>query len=162
MEKFDFNEYYDVKDCIDYDGFIAPNGNFYRVSFCNKHNPTHNQWADEFVTNKLDYIKQLANPVGSFLYTISKLNGKIEILIHFYGFIYYGHNSYDRKPIIIYPNYNINNKEVTFEQYNKLFDILYEKNETMYLPINLLEEKDQINHERYVDDYICKRSGGLK
>ena len=29
-----------------YDGFIDPEGNFYKVSKKNKHNPTHIEWPD--------------------------------------------------------------------------------------------------------------------
>lgn len=161
MNKFDFNKYTNVEDCINYDGFIAPGGEFYRVSVCNKHKPTHNEWADKFVLEKLDYIKELTRASGSFLYTMSRLKNKLEILMHFYGYIYYGHNLYDRAPIIIYPNSDINNKEVSTMQYNMLFDILYERDELMYLPVMALEEVKDKNHDKYVDDFINKRFGGL-
>lgn len=161
MNKFDFNKYTNVEDCINYDGFIAPGGEFYRVSVCNKHKPTHNEWADKFVLEKLDYIKELTRASGSFLYTMSRLKNKLEILMHFYGYIYYGHNLYDRAPIIIYPNSDINNKEVSTMQYNMLFDILYERDELMYLPVMTLEEIKDKNHDKYVDDFINKRYGGL-
>lgn len=161
MNKFDFNKYTNVEDCINYDGFIAPGGEFYRVSVCNKHKPTHNEWADKFVLEKLDYIKELARASGSFLYTMSRLKSKLEILMHFYGYIYYGHNLHDRVPIIIYPNNDINNKEVSTMQYNMLFDILYERDELMFLLVMALEEVKDKNHDKYVDDYINKRLGGL-
>lgn len=96
MKKFDFNNYNTIEDCVNYDGFIAPNGNFYKVSVCNKHKPTHNEWADKYVLEKLNYVKELANPSGSFLYTMSRLKSKLEILIHFYGYVYYGHSLHDR------------------------------------------------------------------
>lgn len=161
MNKFDFNKYTNVEDCINYDGFIAPGGEFYRVSVCNKHKPTHNEWADKFVLEKSDYVKELTRASGSFLYTMSRLKSKLEILMHFYGYIYYGHNLHDRAPIIIYPNSNINNKEVSTMQYNMLFDILYERDELMYLPVMALEEVKDKNHDKYVDDFINKRFGGL-
>lgn len=92
---------------------------------------------------------------------MSRLKSKLEILMHFYGYIYYGHNLHDRAPIIIYPNSNINNKEVSTMQYNMLFDILYERDELMYLPVMALEEVKDKNHDKYVDDFINKRYGGL-
>ena len=161
MNKFDFNKYTDVEDCINYDGFIAPSGEFYRVSVCNKHKPTHNEWADKYVLEKSDYVKELTRASSSFLYTMSRLKSKLEILMHFYGYIYYGHNLHNRAPIIIYPNSDINNKEVSTMQYNMLFDILYERDELMYLPVMALDEVKDKNHDKYVDDFINRRFGGL-
>ena len=137
-----------------YDGFISPDGDFYIVSDKYKHTPTHFQWADYFVTHKTDYIKNLANPSGSFLYTISRLNTKQDILIHFYGFIYYGHDFIERKPILIYPIYDINNMEITNFQYDVLWKILYENDELSYLPCNFVDDSHNKMHDKYVKKYI--------
>lgn len=139
-----------------YDGFIDQEGNFYKVSKKNKHNPTHIKWAEEFVMKKKDYIKQLCNPSGSFLFTISRLKNKQEILIHFYGFIYYGHDAYTRKPIIIFPDNTINDKYVSKEQIEVLFKILHENNELDDFYLNYEEQIQDNKHEKYVDSFITK------
>lgn len=146
----------DINIIKNYDGFIDPIGNFYKVSKKNKHNPTHIEWADEFVTKKLDYIKQLCNPSGSFLYTISRLKNKQEILVHFYGFIYYGHDAYTRKPIIIFPDNAINDKYVSKEQIEMLFKILHENNELDDFYLTYEEQIQDNKHEKYVDSFITK------
>ena len=145
-----------------YDGFISPNGDFYIVSKKNKHTPTHYEWADYYVVNETNYIKNLANPNGSFLYTISRLKTKQDILIHYYGFVYYGHDAMNRKPILIYPNYNINNMEITKFQYDVLWNILYLNDELSYYPSNFVDEEHNKMHDKYVRRYIEKLEGRYK
>ena len=146
----------DINVIKNYDGFIDPEGNFYRVSLRNMHVPTHIEWADKFVIKKLDYIKHLSNPSGSFLLTMTKLKDKQDVLIHFYGFIYYGHDAYTRKPIIIYPDDTINSKCVSKEQIETLFKIL-SANEELTDLYSAYEEKIQDDrHEKYVDNLIAR------
>ena len=152
----------DKEELGKYDGFIAPNGDFYIVSEKNKHSPTHFEWADYFVTHKTNYIKNLANPSGSFLYTISRLKTKQDILIHFYGFIYYGHDLVLRKPILIYPNYSINNMEITNFQHDVLWKVLYTNDELSYYPCNYVDEEHNKIHDKYVRRYIEKLEGRYK
>lgn len=156
MNESSFDKISDLNEMIKYDGFIAPDGSFYKVSIKNKHNPTHIMWAEEYVTKKLDYVKRLANPNGSLLYIISKLKNKQDLLVHFYGYVYYGHDAESRKAIIIYPDKTINEKEVTNDQLNTLFGILRENEELddFYIPHE--EKINQDRHERYVDKYISK------
>ena len=139
-----------------YDWFISPKGDFYIVSEKYKHMPTHYEWADYFVTKETDYIRNLANPSGSFLYTLSRLKSKEDILIHFYGFIYYGHDSLSRNPILIYPNYDINNKEITNFQYDVLWKVLYINDELRYYPCNYVDDEHNKLHDKYVKRYIEK------
>lgn len=157
MNELDFNCYNKLEDFIDYDGFVAPNGDFYKVSLANKHNPTHNTWADKFVIEKLDFLKHLSSANKSFLYTISKLKTKQDILIHYYGFIYYGHDSYSKKPIIIYPDSTYNDKYVTQEQLDIIFRIFKENNELDMLYLDYEEKIDNERHERYIDSLISKQ-----
>ena len=146
----------DINEIAKYDGFIAPDGSFYKVSIKNKHNPTHIEWAEYFVTRKTDYIKNLTNPTGSFLYIISRLKDKQDILIHFYGYIYYGHDASSRKPIIIYPDKEINEKQITKKQEDMLFNILRKNNELNDLNITYEDELNDYKYENYVDSYIAK------
>lgn len=151
-----FEPLYDINKIKNYDGFIDPKGNFYKVSLKNKHNPTHIEWAEEFVIKKLDYMKRLSNPSGSFLLTVSNLKNKQDILIHFYGYIYYGHDAFSKKTIIIYPDNTINDIYVTEEQLETLFKILKANNEIDLLYTNYEEKINEDRHERYVDKLISK------
>ena len=48
MNENSFDKISDLNEMIKYDGFIAPDGSFYKVSIKNKHNPTHISWAEEY------------------------------------------------------------------------------------------------------------------
>ena len=87
---------------------------------------------------------------------MTKLKDKQDVLIHFYGFIYYGHDAYTRKPIIIYPDDTINSKCVSKEQIETLFKIL-RANEELTDLYSAYEEKIQDDrHEKYVDNLIAR------
>lgn len=146
----------DINEIAKYDGFIAPDGSFYKVSIKNKHKPTHIEWADYFVTRKLDYVKRLANPQGSLLYIISRLDNKQDVLVHFYVYVYYGHDAASRKPIIIYPDRLVNEREITEEQLNTLFNILRKNDEFNDFYISHEEKINHDKHERYVDRFISR------
>ena len=146
----------DINEIAKYDGFIAPDGSFYKVSIKNKHKPTHIEWADYFVTRKLDYVKRLANPQGSLLYIISRLDNKQDVLVNFYGYVYYGHDAASRKTIIIYPDRSVNEREITEEQLNTLFNILRKNDEFNDFYISHEEKINHDKHERYVDRFISR------
>lgn len=157
MNNIDSNMFipvYDLKIAKDYDGFIAPDGGFYKVSKKNKHNPSHIALANEYVINKLDYVKLLANPTGSFLYTISRLKNKQDILIHFYGYVYYGHDAFDKKPIIIYPDETINGVSANSLQLNILFNILRDNDELSHVSVGVYDNVKENKYQSYKDNYI--------
>ena len=156
MDENTFKTISDINEIIKYDGFIAPDGSFYKVSIKNRHNPTHIEWAEEYVKRKLDYVKRLANPSGSLLYIISRLDNKQDVLVHFYGYVYYGHDAASRKPIIIYPDRAINEREITEEQLNTLFNILRKNDEFNDFYISHEEKINHDRHERYVDGFISR------
>lgn len=159
MEEVDFKTFEpidDINEIKKYDGFIAPDGSFYKVSKFYKHKPSHIAWADKFMTTKLNYIKLLANPTNSFLDIISRLRNKQDILIHFYGYIYYEHDAFDRLPIIIYPDETINGICASQTQLNSLFKILKENNELQYITVRSQDKVEEDRHEKYVDDLISR------
>lgn len=165
MNKVDiktFEPIYDTNEASKYDGFIAPDGGFYKVSVKNMHIPTHNQWADNYVVSKLNYIKLLANPSASLLYILSNLKDKQDILIHFYGYVYFGHDAYDRKPKIIYPDERINNVSVTKRQLAVIYDILDKNNELGYMNFSIEDETRENNLNAYVEKYISDLLGRRK
>lgn len=156
LDENTFKPISDINEIMKYDGFIAPDGSFYKVSIKNRHNPTHIEWAEEYVKRKLDYVKRLANPSGSLLYIISRLENKQDVLVHFYGYVYYGHDAESRNPIIIYPDRSVNEQEITEEQLNTLFNILRKNDEFNDFYISHEEKINHDKHERYVDGFISR------
>lgn len=154
MKVFNLESTKDIEKASKYDGFISPDGDFFMVSKKHAHKPTHTEWAEKYILNKTNFIKDLANPSGSLLYTLTRLKDKQDVLIHYYGFVYYGHNEYTRKPIIIYPNIDINDKEISKNQERFLWDLLYENNETDYFPKDKNENLHNEEHDKYVDSLL--------
>lgn len=140
-----------------YNGFIGPDGNFYIVSSKASHEPTHEEWATNFVLNNTNYISLLLDPSGSMLFTLSKLKSKQDMLIHFYGYVYYSHDLFTREPIIICPDYEINNVKITKQQEYMLYEIMSENNELENFPFDVKRYVDEEKHNLYVDRFICKR-----
>lgn len=154
---FDFTPTTNLDEIKRYDGFVDKDGRFYKVSIKNKHHPSHHEWADKFVTEKLNYVSLLSNPSGSTLFILSQLKNKLNILIHYYGFVYYGHDELTRKPIIIYPIHSVNQKEVTKEQNNMLFEILLINNELNDYHPDFYDKVKYDFHNAYVDGLISER-----
>lgn len=131
MNSHDFNIYTKVSDMKGYDGFIGPNGEFYRVKKTNYEyiDITHYTWAEEYAKNNIELQKFLANSSISTIYLIATLKSKLNILIHGLGFVYYSHEHTVFSPITIFPDKNFNNKTVTKEQLDTLFDVMTINNE---------------------------------
>lgn len=126
---FDFNKYDDILISQKYDGFIDPNGYYYKVNLRNSGKVIdHNLWANEYMKNNGDKYRKL-NFSASGLFTLSQISSVAEALVHIYGFIYYSHDSYTRKPIIILPNPLYNNCKMTAAQNEVLFNIMLLNNE---------------------------------
>ena len=61
-----------------------------------------------------------------------------------------------RSPIIIYPDKEINEKQITKKQEDMLFNILRKNNELNDLNITYEDELNDYKYENYVDSYIAK------
>lgn len=153
----DYDYTFDPNVAKNFNGFISPDGKFYKISRKNVHVSSHQEWANAFVINNTNFIKLLAKPNKSFLYTISRLKDKQDLLIHFYGYIYYSHDEYSKKPILIYPDFDINNMSVTKEQKDILFKVMLLNYEEEYYPEYAKEYEDSEKHNEYVDRLISKR-----
>jgi hypothetical protein len=156
-ELYNFEPTKDFELAAKHNGFIDPNGNYYLVSEKSKHIPTHEQWANSYIVGKLDFVKLLANPNKSLIYTLNRLKEKQDMLIHFYGYVYYSHDSYTNKPIIILPDEKVNDKKVSNEQLKTLFEVMKINGEESYFPSDIDNEIKNKNHNEYVDDFIIKR-----
>lgn len=124
--KFDINSYTNISDMIGYDGFIGPNGEFYRVK--KRHssdiNLTHITWSEYYINHDATKLNFLLKPSYSIIYTLSKLKSKQDILIHLFGFVYYSHDYLTNEPIIIPPDPLYNDKIITKEQLDTLYQIM--------------------------------------
>ena len=146
---------YVAKDC---NGFISPDGKFYIVSKKSKHHPNHEEWAKVFVLSNTNYLKDIQNTAGSLLYTISKLKEKQDILIHIYGYVYFSYSGEcSTEPIIIFPDEKINDKKVTTEQKNILFDISKINGEDSICYFDCEKSFEENKHDSYVQRFISRR-----
>ena len=160
---YDFNKYDDVVDIHGYEGFIDRNGCFYKVvkrgekitdENGNIRN-SHNNWAEAYLKTIMNINNFKFNPTASALFTLTKLSGPAEILVHCFGFVYYSHDPYYYKPIIKVPNPKIANYKVTEEQLDMLFSIMVMNKEKTNIPIffneddtDYLGRDDQYNYKK--------------
>ena len=155
MSNLDFKAYDDVMDVRGYDGFIDKFGNFYKVGLKSKkgYNDTHNEWAEQFIKEKLCIKEFKFNPTTSALFTLAKLRGPAEILVNCFGYVYYSHDPIYYNPIIKLPNPKIANLRATEEQYNTLFSIMLLHNENTNIPVLFDEEIYSHPDDSNVDGY---------
>ena len=141
----DFTPYDDALNTKGYDGFIDRYGNFYKVCKTNKKSiiDSHNEWAERYIKEKLNIKDFKFNPTTSALFTLTKLSGPAEILIHCFGYVYYSHDPIYYTPIIKLPDPKISNYKVTNEQLDMLFLIMRLNKENTDIPIFL--EEDEYN-----------------
>lgn len=144
-----------AKDC---NGFIAPNGDFYIISNKSSHKPTHDDWASNFVCKQTDYLKDIQNTTSSLVYTISKLKDKQDILMYIYGYVYFSYSGeHSTEPVIIFPDEKINDRKVTVEQKNMLFDIAKLSGEDKVYYFDYDDSIREKKHSSYVQRYISRR-----
>ena len=124
MNKLDFNTY-DVKESINYDGFIDLSGNFYRVKIKNG-DDIFNDWAAKYM-EKNRFTGLQFQPSYSMLLSLTKIKSSIELLVNCYGFVYYNH--IDDKPIVMLPNPHIAGNRVAPIQLESLIEIMKLNNE---------------------------------
>ena len=172
-EEYDFTPTYDPKQAANYEGYIGPNGEFYKVSKKFIHEPMHGDWAFEFIRYMDEQGKK-----GFDMADELKAGGPHRLLINKnHGFIYYSHNTHPQRknePIIVLPkNYVFLKKRkqklygITQKQLEMLYNILAENNELRYLPEKLQKavgdlalirkQAEDDLHENYVDRFIQKR-----
>lgn len=126
---YDFKKYDDLIEIKDYDGFISPEGYFYKVKKRRSNVGDHNVWAEQFIRENNGKIDLNLKDNVSMLFSLSKLSGPSDILVHLYGYIYYSHDGLLYKPIIKLPNRILFNKSASNEALDMLFDILIINNE---------------------------------
>lgn len=119
----DFNKYYDPKDVGDYELFIGPHGEYYKVKtkYESGQNCTHYKWAECYLEKNAPNIlnnKKISDVCRT----------PLEVLTNLYGFIRYTHTG-DDKPYFTFPNpsmgYQISRDQK--EALYKLMDYNHEK-----------------------------------
>lgn len=153
---YDFNKYDDATQINRYEGFIDRNGYFYKVSKRGakitdengKIRDSHNKWAEVYLKQKKNMKDFKFNPTASALFTLTKLNGPAEILIHCFGYVYYSHDPIYYKPIIKVPNPKVANYKATEEQLNMLYSIMLLNRENTNIDI-FFEDED-------INDYYAR------
>lgn len=137
MNRFDFHPYkLDLAEF--YDGFIDPNGYYYRVKVKGEDNNYHDLWAEQYIKNasKID----LSIDFASFS-QLRKINNFTDFLVNVFGFAYYNHDSIFMQPIIKLPNPDFAQKNATSDQIETLFQIMSINNEQPLNPDFLIDAR---------------------
>ena len=124
----DFNPY-EINVSEYFDGFIDPNGNYYKVKEKGTREEIFNIWAKEYIekiTSKY-YIELRFNYQN--ILNLKKIQSFTELLINLFGFVYYNHDSELNKPIIKLPDPNLCNISATYDQIEALYHIMKLNNE---------------------------------
>lgn len=158
MNNFDFNAYDDVTQYNKYDGFFAPNGCYYKVKLRNApmNNDSHNKWAEKFMVENAKNFKFTVKQTDSFIYSLTKFSGPAEILVHYFGYVYYSHDPVYHKPIILLPDPKVVGKRATEEQLDSLFSMMLMNNENPYNNPVFMDE-DAIRYNGAEDIQILKK-----
>lgn len=131
-----------------YDGFIDQEGKFYKVrSFFEDKNKSHYEWADKYIK---DYILNETNK--NKLYKLKDYLKKdpVEILINYFGFIYYSHDNEFNKPIVRGPNSRMGGFKPTNVQLNKLMNLMLLNGENPFNNSLMFNERDTLFIERTI------------
>ena len=111
-----YNPYYDLADLKDYELFIGPRGEYYKVktTYESDHDYTHYKWALGYLTEKkLAHILERED---------MKKFTPLQVLIHYFGFVRYTHCGV-KKPLLNVPKpefFGVKLKEVQVEAIRKL------------------------------------------
>ncbi len=125
MIKFDFHPY-KLELAEFYDGFIDPNGHYYRVKVKGEDNNYHDLWAEQYIRHASTV--DLSIDLSSFS-KLREINNFTDYLVNVLGFAYYNHGSIFMQPIIKLPNPDIAQKKATSDQIETLFQIMTINNE---------------------------------
>ena len=90
-----------------FEGYIGPNGEFYKVSKIYVHHPSHETWALDYIH---DYLEEYKIDFKKHMFELSKYADSAGLLVHRYGYVSFTHSQYgNRKPGFIFPFDNVNN-----------------------------------------------------
>ena len=135
--KVDYSNLDKGKEIKGFEGYIGPNGEFYKTSLNYVHHPSHEDWAFNFIH---DYYPLYKEDIKKHPYEITKYADASALLVHRYGFVGYTHSQYkNRKAGFVFP----------FDNYDNL---TYNQKITMKLLLLL-------NEPEYYDDFMNNFNG---
>ncbi len=145
----DLNKYYSPEDIKDYEAFIGPDGEYYKVKtrYESADNLTHYKWAEEYIRRKgmENFVEKEK--------IASKCKTPLEFLVNYLGFIRYTHaHASTRKVYLTVPNPMLFGKKINKEQIDSLYKLMeYNKDDITYEIMELLEQHE---NESYFADNI--------
>lgn len=137
---FDFSSYDDINLVKGYDLFIDPNGSVYKIKKTrNMIDVNHNKWAERFLI--------LNNKISIIDLTYLKVDySPVEIMVNYFGYVYYSHDNLLFQPIIKTPNPKYNKKMVSEEQLDTLTNIMVINNENPFDVPMIMGEKEEYDY----------------
>lgn len=152
----DFKPHYDINEIKNYELFIGPQGEYYKVKTIKEsdENMTHYNWAHKYLQKHklLELFKQEIKELN--------LDDYNSIIINLCGFIRYTHVDYYGTPVIDIPDYFKYGKTVTEKQIISLHHLMHSKNESRFYEPFLENVKknsyDGSIYRKMVDNYIEK------
>lgn len=119
----DFNSY-ELNVSEYFDGFIDPQGKYYKVKEKGTKEDLFNTWSKKYI----EIITQVYYTELRFNYknilNIKKINSFTELLINLFGYVYYNHDSDKNQPIIKLPDPNLCDVCATSDQIEALYQIM--------------------------------------
>lgn len=148
----DYRPYYDPKDVKNYELFIGPGGEYYKVktSYESDENCTHYEWAiGYFKKNKLEFLKEIE-------FVKNKTKTEIDILINYFGFIRYTHCGFRNKPIFVIPNKDYFGYILSYEQKESIYHLLEFNNEKIDEDLIKILEEETFEYEEKIQKAFQK------
>lgn len=135
----DFNKYHDPKDVKNYELFIGPSGEYYKVktTYESADNCTHYKWAEY-------YLDKYAPNIMHNEKVLSICKTPLEVLINLYGFIRYTHTG-DNKPYFTFPNVAFG-YQISKDQKEALYKLMDYNNEKITTEIVEMIENGNDGH----------------
>jgi len=125
-----------------YDGFIDQDGKFYKVKkTCENRVEGHFEWADKYIK---DYIFREFDVNKLYKLKECKTKDTVEILINYFGFVYYSHDSEYYKPIVKGPNPRLGGFKASKEQLDTLMHVMLLNGEDPFENSLLFNERDTL------------------
>lgn len=142
----DFNSY-EISISEHFDGFIDPQGKYYKVKERGTKEEIFNLWSKKYIEIITQvYYTELKLNYRNIL-NIKKIESFTDLLINLFGYVYYNHDLEFKKPIIKLPDPSLCAVSATSDQIEALYKIM------------LLNDEDPINKEFLIDATINYYNG---
>ena len=124
----DFNSY-EISQSEHFDGFIDPQGKYYKVKERGTKEELFNLWSKKYIEIITQvYYTELKLNYRNIL-NIKKIESFTDLLINLFGYVYYNHDSESKKPIIKLPDPSLCDVSATDDQIEAIYKIMLINNE---------------------------------